>query len=791
MVSVNGRNILSGFGLIRIFLFTMLLCDWSGVVLAQNVSIKVTADETGEALEHAAIQNLKNNSTGITDDAGIGRIKAMTGDSLHITYVGYRDTTFVIPEDLTLYEIGLRIKPMETVVIFSEERFNRKASLGQQDVPMEFLKAVPSLTGDADILKTITFLPGVSEGREGYSHLLVRGGAQDENQILYDGATLFNVNHFGGFISMFHSEMIHSVDFYKSYWPSQFGGRLSSVMDVRSERGSFKEHKQTVDIGLIYSKALAQGPLWKDKLSYSVGGRRTFIDLITGPLSRKAKRGDHGSSPNIIVGDLNGRIDYRIKENQFLSVSGIHVLDKISFYEGGNSTVDEQYRIRNRALALNYSYYLDRATTIRIHGSFSDYFHHFDDEIIRKEIRYVEVGKPELYRTQFQNRYSGNSIQSKKIVLTGETSLEVPVKINYGLDFETMDYNLFLDRSESQKFKDSAVNVMSSFSERVGRSGVRTFSVFGDAEYSVNARWRIKGGIRLPRYENTLYKKWLPEPKVLTSLDLTEKSTVNASYNFQQQNLHLLGFTDLVGYYREFYITAEEKVAPSNSHQWSMGYFRSFDRMIDNLSIELYYKRQHDLSYFIPSVDEDLSVLNYPSHMHKDGTNQSYGMEVLLQKTKGDFHGSIAYTFSHSELTFETLNGGRSFDADFDYRHSTNILLLWKFGNGYKLAGQWSYKSGRPFTVSGSYVPKNDFLTSSFPFVAEMNNYRMPSFHRLDLSLDREWITKRKEKKNWFGLSLYNAYNRINPFFVAAEGKDLKVYGFFPLIPSFHFGFEL
>lgn len=778
---------------IRFLFINILYCGWIGRMTAQDVSIKVISDKTDESLYQAAIQNLTKNTSVVTDDRGIGGIKAQAGDSLRVSYVGYRDTAFMISEGLVSYEVKMSIKPMETVVIFAEERFNRKASLGLQDVPMEFLQAVPSLTGDADIVKTITFLPGVSDGQEGYSHLLVRGGAQDENQILYDGATLFNINHFGGFISMFHSEMVRSVDFYKSYWPSRFGGRLSSVMDVRSDRGNFKEHNQTVDIGLIYSKVKAEGPIWKDKISYSLGGRRTFIDLVTGPLSRKVKKEGSSSSPNIIVGDLNARVDYKIKENHHLSVSGIHVLDKISFFEGGNMITDEQYRIQNQVISLNHSFYLDRATTLKFHASFSDYLHYFDDEIIHDEIRYLETMiEPELYRTHFMHRYSGNSIRSKKVALTGETRLESSWKINYGMDFENLRYRLFLDRSQSQKLKDSPIKVLSSYSDQVSRSGVRTFSVFGDAEYALSPRWRIKGGIRLPWYENHLYKKWLAEPKILTSWDLTQNSTVNASYNFQQQSLQLLGFTDLVGHYREFYITAEEQVDPSSSHQWSAGYFRSFDRWIDNLSVEFYYKHQNDLSYFIPSVDEDLSVLNYHSHIHRGGTNKSAGTEVMLQKTKGNFHGSIAYTFAHSRLKFETLNKGRSFNSDFDHRHIANVLLLWKFGNGYKLAGQWSYKSGRPFTVPDSYVPVNDFVGMSYPFVDEINNYRMPAFHRLDLSLNREWITQKKGKKNWFGLSLYNAYNRINPFFVTAtEEEKLEVYGYFPLIPSFHFGFEL
>lgn len=773
----------------RRFLFFVLLSSFSCMLIGQPVSIRVTSFDSGEPLYHAYVINITGHATTTTDEAGTARLPAITGDSIRITYVGFRDTAFTIEADIDIYEIELHIQPMETVVIFADEPFNRKASLGLQEAPMEFLTAVPSLTGDADLMKTITFLPGVSEGREGYSHLFVRGGAQDQNLILYDGATLFNVNHFGGFISMFHSEMINSVDFYKSYWPSRFGGRLSSVMDIRSARGNFKEHEQSVDIGLIYTKAKATGPLWKDKVSYSIGARRTFIDLITGPLIRKRRKEQKLEAPNIIIHDINARVDFRIRDNQHLSVSGIHSLDRFYYYNAGLYGENTQYRIRNRALSLNYSRYLTGTTTLKAHASISDYLHFFDEERTRKDQLYQNLYPDGVYQYTSSNRYTGNSIRSKKIVLTGESQIIPSLKINYGLNLESLDYSIFLNRSESQELLETTT-LTSSFSGRIDQDHVQTYAVFGDAEYSVNPRWRIKTGFRLPWYKYGYYSKWLPEPKVLTSFDLTNKSTMNISYNLQQQHTKLLGFTGTEGYYREFYTSADEQIPTSVSHQWSIGYFRTFDQMINNLSIELFYKRQARLSKFIPSIDEDHSVQNYHSYMHADGTNNSYGMEVLVQKTRGNFHGSLAYTYAHSRSAFQTLNNGLPFDSDFDYRHNVNILLIWKFRKDYKLSGQWTYKSGRPFTVPNSQITRDEFIPRDYPIISEINNYRLPAYHRLDLSLDREWTTQKKGKKQWFGISIYNAYNRVNPFYAIPEGQHLKVYGFFPLIPSFHFGFE-
>src|SRR5690606_16129891 len=254
-------------------LFPMLLPS-------QSISIRVLDQQSGEPLYNAHALNHSTDEGRVADLDGRISVAGVAGDSITISYVGYRDTLLMVKTNQTNYTITLSIRSMDEVVIFAEEPFNRRAAEGRQDVSMEFLEALPAFNGDPDIIKSITFLPGVTAGKDGYAHMFVRGGDQDENLILLDGAPLYNVNHFGGFISMFHSNMIKSVDFYKGYWPSQFGGRLSSVMDIQTKSGNFKEHKVSADLSPLSTKAHLSGPLWKDKVSYIIGGRRTFIDLI-------------------------------------------------------------------------------------------------------------------------------------------------------------------------------------------------------------------------------------------------------------------------------------------------------------------------------------------------------------------------------------------------------------------------------------------------------------------------------------------------------------------------------
>lgn len=759
-----------------------------GYLQAQMQTFTITDAESGAPLYMAYVQNLRTQETEISDDLGVSYLYANKGDSVRISYVGYQDTLLIMSSLISNYAIPLRIQPMKEVVILSDLPFNQQAAQGMQNVSMDFLTAIPSLTGDADIMKTLSFLPGVTGGREGYSHLLVRGGRQDQNLILLDGATLFNVNHFGGFISMFHSEMINSVEFYKSFWPSRFGGRLSSVLDLRSSPGNYQDHRQTIDLGLIYSKAKVSGPVWKDKISYSLGARRTFIDLFTGPIIHNTRQGKRkGEVPNIVVGDANARFDFRINDHQHLSVTGFYGHDKIEFYSNiYDSNSDELYSIRNTALAVNYDWRVNPFSILRFHASISTYQHKFMDELYDISEIY---GNASYTEADIFHRKSGNNIRSIKLGAHGSQRITNKWEFSYGVEMEQLDYDLYLDRSQQYQYQDR-ISTVDSFSGKTQREGVQTHTIYGDVDYRINDRWKIKAGLRAPWYFLGHYSRFLPEPKALAIFELSKNSTLNFAFNLQRQYTKLLGYTTLEGYFREFYTTSDAVSPPSTSYQWSTGFFSSLDNeWIDNLSVEVFYKSQKGLVRFIPSTDEDRDVLQYEKFLHHAGRNTTYGAELLMQKTAGKIHASISYTYAHSRVRFPTLNRGEAFDSDFDFRHNASILIMYMWGKGYKVAARWNYRSGRPFTLPNSINQASD-LSPGYFMMTDINNYRMPAFHRLDLSLDREYQTI-KGNKQWFGISIYNVYNRINPFYMSTDDDgDLKVHGFLPIIPSFHFGFE-
>lgn len=755
----------------------------------QSSLIVISDALSGTPIPNTNIRNTSSAQSWVSDLQGRSKIEGKEGDSLYISHVSYGDTSLRISKALSHLKITLFPKSLDAVEVMVNSSFNRKASQGLNDIPMEFLTTVPSIFGEPDIIKSISFLPGVSEGQEGYSHFFVRGGDQDQNLILFDGATMFNVNHYGGFVSMFHSDMIGSVNFYKSYWPSKYGGRLSSVMEVNTAEGNYKQHQQSVDISILAPKIQLSGPILRDKISYHIGTRRTLLDLVTGPVSRQIKKGKRtGNIGNLVTQDLNLRVDGKITENQHLALSALYGKDGMSFYENDldyGSLASNHYRIRNRVAALNYHWYATSSTTFKAHASYSGYLHYFEDA--EKDFRGQSDGSPwPGYDNKESYRNTGNTIQSKKIRIDATTSIGNNWKANYGVEYEKIIYDINLSRWETTD--DQTVNL---YSANLGKQQASTMALFTDAEYRFSSFLRVNMGLRLPRYRYIDYKTLLPEPKLLAIFDLNSNSTINTSFNLQRQHTLLLGFTDPEGLFREFYATADEQIPPAVSKQWSLGYFRSALRWVDNFSLELFYKAQTGISKYIPSPDEDRAVLEYHDYVHGQGENRTYGIEILAQKTAGSLHGSASYTYAHSRSAYPTLNNGKTFNADFDVRHSVNMLLIYRFGKGYNASGQWVYKTGRPFTLPTSMSQGNEWV-GDFPIIPELNNYRMPAFHRLDIGIKRDWLSKRA-KKHWFGIGLYNVYNRVNPFFVRTEDSPgkMKVYGMFPIIPHFHIGFEL
>lgn len=752
-----------------------------------KIVINVSDTRSGVPIENANVTNLETGIIRTTDVGGNCLTTVFDKTRLSISHVSYRDTIIEVSADHKQIYVRLSSLELNIVEVYADQPFNKKAALGVNRVSLPFLTATPSFLGEPDILKGLTFLPGVTDGKEGYSHLFVRGGEQDQNQILLDGATMLNLNHIGGYISMFQPELVGGVDFYKNYWPSKFGGRLSSVLDIRTKEGNYKEHHQSFQFSLISPKFSASGPLIKDRLSYHVGMRRTIVDLATGAIARKIRRGDRtGDIGNLVSQDLTMRLDGRLSDKQHISLTALLGRDRHSFlenYPSYNQLSEDKYGIKNELIALNYRINLVPTTSLNAHASYSNYRHFYD--IYSKTNDGSDFGGMDKNSLEVSS-ISGNSVRSIKFNIHGKTQVSDALDLNYGIEREEFQYGIYLRRREAVDG-----GIISDYYRDMDTRDVDNTALSADFSYIMTERFRVNSGIRISRHGHERSGTWLSEPKILLTYELDDRSTMNAAFNMQRQSAMLLGFTDDMGRFREFYIANDGISAPSLSKQWSIGYFRNPKGLLDNMSIELFLKDQSDVVKFAPSTDFEKDVVEYNDFLHRGGRMRTYGVEVLLQKTTGKLHGSLSYTYAKSQSMFGSLNQGNWFNSDFDFRNSVNFLMMYNFGKGYRLSGSWTYKTGRPFTMPTSMTEIEEWR-SGFPIMGNLNNMRLPAVHRLDVNVERKWKTKRGNTR-WFGIGVYNVYNRVNPFFAQPSdipGK-LEVTGMFPIMPSFNIGFEL
>ncbi|MBY5958903.1 TonB-dependent receptor plug domain-containing protein [Membranicola marinus] len=779
------------YNVIVLFLLLTMMSTLSG----QERQIRVIGESSTESLAQAYGQNRQSRKYAIADEDGYLRIAASAGDTIRISYVGFRDTNLVIKKDVLRYVVPMRPGILDEVVVFGEENFNQKAALGLQNVPLEFLKALPGLTGETDVLKSITFLPGVTGGREGYSHLFVRGGKQDQNLMLFDGATLFNVNHAAGFISLFNTSLISQVDFYKSYWPSFYGGRLSSVLDVRTKNGNKEHFDGTVDIGIVTSKVNVSGPLFDNgKTSYSLGARTTLLDLFFLPKRiRINNRKTEGSVPGYTFYDLNAKIDHRFKDDASLSLSLYHGSDIMlgRNYEKSFNLDDDsanRYGLRNWTAALNYSRLLSTRHSLQGHVSYSRHRNYLESD---NKLTHYDF-KEQYISTDHDIQRTDNAITSLKARINGKyysgLDLGMSWNINYGLEAEQLAYRFGYQQNTS--FITNTSETSQSFTDNLKGPESWLISPYLDAEIELGNSFRIKGGSRITRFFTKGRQEWLPEPKAMLIWETGPHTTINAAYNRQHQPIHMVAY-NVEAFFIENFVLADPDILPSSSHQYSLGYFQSLQRWIDNLSLELYYKKQDDVVKYIPPYKDFQTILDFKSSLFQGGYTESYGAEIMIQKTSGDFHGSVAYTWANAESVFPALNQGNPFPADFDYRNQFNTLLVYQINPEYRLSAQWVFLTGRPITWSNEEIPGDPVTGTSYEAFPGINNERLPAYHRLDIGLRRDRVSKKTGKKYWFSLNVYNAYYRKNPYSLERRGNKWKLRSIFPIIPSINLGFEL
>ncbi len=781
------------------FIFLLTLSFFSGLAgFAQTrftLNGYVKDSLSGESVIGATVA-INGQSKGVTSNQyGFYSITLEEGDYLiqvsHVSYASKLISLKLHSNQSLNFDLISKSPLINEVVVYSKKRDGnvKNAQMGRIDLSMNQVKAIPAFMGEVDILKAIQLLPGVQSAGEGNAGFYVRGGGPDQNLIMLDDAVVYNTGHLFGFFSIFNGDAIKNVSLIKGGMPAQYGGRLSSVLDVTMKEGNINKFQGEGGIGLIASRFSVQGPIKNQKASFIVSARRTYIDALVKPFVSKSSS-FYGSGYYFY--DMNAKVNYRFSEKDRLYLSGYFGRDVFDFRNSkrsfntnipwGNSTATLRWNhVFNRRLFANttavyndYNFKFSAAQENFEIGLFSG----IRDMTIKSDFDYYPLPDHKL-------KFGGLLTHHKFIpnVVTGRQDSVVFTPNNEGAKF-AMEAALYLqdDWEIGEQLKINYGIRWSSFNQ-VGPYMLYTRDANGNKLDSISYA-RLKtvkayGGL---------------EPRLTVRYALNDESSLKAAVTRNYQYIHLVtnAGTTLP---TDLWVPSTYLVRPQLSWLYSAGYFRNFDDNRFETSVEVYYKdMRNQVEYkegYTPSLAD-------PEEEFVFGKGWSYGAEFFINKTKGRLTGWIGYTLSWTYRQFRQLNEGLRYPARYDRRHDISVVGNYDAGRKWKLGAVFVYGTGNAITLPERFYIINGVLTQEY---SRLNQYRMKAYHRMDLSATYTPVPKKKRKvsSSWV-FSVYNIYSRLNPYFLYfdQEGSiatnDLQVstrqVSLFPILPAVTWNFK-
>ena len=597
---------------------------------------------------------------------------------------------------------------------------------------------MPNFFGEVDIVKAFHYTPGVQSGGEARSDFFVRGGSPDQNLVLLDDVPLYNISHFGGFLSTFNADAVNDVKLIKSGFPAQYGNRLSSVLDIKMKEGNMDSLQTNLSFGLLSSKASVSTPIIKEKMSLVASVRGSlfpFFSLLSGT--------------NYNFYDVNTKLNYVVSKKDRLYAS---------FYKG-----DDIVKIKNK-------------------GN--------ENSINAKDISSVKWGNtllsmrwnhifgPKLFSnlTAYNTRYN-YKVQNDYQFETDTSSRESFKKLSTGINDFGVKYDLSYFKSANYTIKFGASHIYHIFTpnnESFSQSGtnLETIDEFYNSKISVHESslymenllafnsFTANIGLRLANYSVNKTNYFAPEPRVSLNYTINDKVSINYSFTKMNQFIHLLSNSN-VGLPTDFWMPSTKNIKPENSIQNSLGVSISPKKGMYKISLEGYYKTMNNLITFLPGQSLNGSNENWENIVASNGTGENYGLELFLQKTKGKTTGWISGTLSRALRTFETISNGETYPFKYDRIFDMSVVFIHTFGKRVSLSATWNYGTGYPTTLATEkYVVDNDYIL----IYGKKNNFRMADYHRMDVAANFTKETKWGGIRTWT-LSVFNVYNRQNPYY--------------------------
>lgn len=778
-----------------------------------TLSGTITSKPTGETLIGATIYNTTSGNGAVTDVNGRFSLTIKEKQTvLRVNFVGHDpiyDTVALTANTTRNY--ALQPSTLLKEVVVKAERLNsvQSSRMSALDIPVEQLKQVPVLFGEADIVKAIQLLPGVQSGNEGTGGMYVRGGGPDENLFLLDGVPLYNINHLGGFFSAFNSDAVKNVTLYKGCFPARFGGRLSSILDVTTNNGSAKRFGGTASLGLITGKISLEGPVGSENTTFSVSARRTFADLLLLPVVKYLGRKNANLS-NIDAGyyfyDINAKVTHRFDDKNRLYAT---------FYLGN----DDVYTKVRTTTSLNEDQYLNykngwgnvvgglrwnRAIGPKLFMNLSASYTQYRNAITTGTEKVAQF-KDGSEQTSVMSGDYNSAIRD----LIGRIDFQYAPSTSHGVQFggqytrhwfqpnvasASIDYYDQVQMNQAWKMD-------TSLSE--GLIPANEITLFAEDDWTVSKVVRINYGLNLSGFgvEESFYPS--AQPRVSARFLITEDLSVKAGYAYMSQYLHLLSTTS-ISLPTDLWVPSTNLIPPMKAHQVAAGACYTVANTID-LSVEGYYKRMSNLLEYRDGATAFGSSVGWEQLVCL-GDGWTYGAEFLAEKSIGQLTGWIGYTWSRTTHLFnregQVLNNGKPFPAKYDRRHDINIVLNYKINEKIDISANWVFCTGNTATLALEKYPvatsdpeeynRAMTLTNSLSYVSGRNNLRMPNYHRADIGVNFHRRFKRPNCRRTINVSIYNLYNRQNPYltYTSTEysyngySKALVQLSIFPILPS-------
>ena len=773
-------------------------------LFSQQITISgyIQDAKTGERLPYANVYepNLKVGTS--TNSYGFYSLTFPSNtDSIHLTasYVGYKtwEKTILLKKDIwltvDLFPVTFTTKEVK-VIAEAYDKIEEKSQMSQISIPIKQIENMPAFLGETDVLKTIQLLPGVQSGSEGNSGLYVRGGSPDQNLILLDGTPVYNANHLFGFFSVFNSDAIKNVNLIKGGFPARFGGRLSSVLEINMKEGNNKEFKGQATIGLISSKLTLEAPIIKDKTSFIISGRRTYIDILARPFMPEDNVGGY------FFYDLNTKINHTFSKDDRVFLSIYTGNDK--FYAESNSNYNEHSSSDifglgwgNITSTLRWNHLFSSKLFANTNFTYSNFTFYSDIESKTKN-----NDKKEEFNVDYSSGIKDFS---------GSIDFDYLPNPNHYIKFGgNIIHHTFNPGVTQFKISGNTTTNMDTILSQVTSHESLESNVYIEDDFKISNALKINLGIHASLFAIKQKTFSSVEPRISVRY-LFNGWSIKSSFAMMTQYIHLLSNSG-IGLPTDLWVPTTKRIEPQNGMQGALGFAKSFyykDELYE-LSVEGYYKTMSGLIEYKEGSDFLGLKADWQDKV-ETGEGRSYGAEIFIHKKSGNTTGWLGYTLSWTDRQFDGLNFGKRFPYRYDRRHDIAIALTHSFSNGIDLSAVWVYGTGNAITFGiAKYRTSNspleyyygrfyDLQYDDFEdiiYYGERNSFRMADYHRLDISASFKWG---KNDRNKFTIGVYNAYSRKNPFFYyyshdwEHDGKPvLKQVSLFPILPAISYSYK-